>query len=51
MLAGLALVEAAGGVATTYTKGATLLDRRPVLACAPQLEAAITEAAGFPLDR
>lgn len=51
VLAGLALVEAAGGIATTYTKGATLLDRRPVLACAPQLEAAITEAAGFPLDR
>ena len=50
VLAGLALVEEAGGVATTYTKGATLLDRRPVLACAPQLEAAITEAAGFPLD-
>ena len=51
VLAGLALVEAAGGIATTYTRGATLLDRRPVMACAPQLEAEIIEAAGFPLDR
>ncbi len=51
VLAGLALVEAAGGLATTYTKGATLLDRRPVLACAPQLQATIVEAAGFPMDR
>jgi myo-inositol-1(or 4)-monophosphatase len=51
VLAGLALVEAAGGVATTYTRGATLLDRRAVIACAPQLETAVVEAAGFPLDR
>ena len=51
VLAGLALVEAAGGVATHYTRGATLLDRRPVLASAPQLESVVVEAAGFALDR
>lgn len=50
VLAGLALVEAAGGVASRYSKGATLLERRAVLAMAPQLEAAIVEAAGFPVD-
>jgi len=50
VLAGLALVAAAGGVATTYTRGATLLERRPVLACAPHLQVAIEEAAGFAVD-
>ncbi len=50
VLAGLALVAAAGGVASCYTKGATLLERRPVLAAAPQLEAAVVAAAGFPVD-
>jgi myo-inositol-1(or 4)-monophosphatase len=50
VLAGLALVEAAGGVASRYTNGATLLDRRPVLATTKHLQAAIEEAAGFPMD-
>lgn len=50
VLAGLALVEAAGGVATRYTNGATLLDRRAVLACAPHLQVALEEAAGFAVD-
>ena len=51
VLAGLALVEAAGGLASCYTRGATLLERRPALATAPGLQGAIEEAAGFSLDR
>jgi myo-inositol-1(or 4)-monophosphatase len=50
VLAGLALVEEAGGIASRYTRGSTLLERRPVLAMAPQLQAAIEEAAGFTVD-
>ncbi len=50
VLAGLALVEAAGGIASRYTRGATLLERRPVLATTPTLQQAVEEAAGFPVD-
>ena len=50
VLAGLALVEEAGGVASRYTKGASLMDRRAVLATTPGLQRAVEEAAGFPVD-
>ncbi len=50
VLAGLALVEAAGGVASHYSKGASLTEPRAVLATTPGLLAIVEEAAGFPLD-
>lgn len=51
VLAGLAIVAEAGGLATTYERGATLLERRAVIATAPHLLGAVEEAAGFTLDR
>jgi len=51
VVAGLALVEVAGGVASRYTAGATLLERRPVLATTPGLLSAVQDAAGFAVDR
>jgi myo-inositol-1(or 4)-monophosphatase len=49
VLAGLALIEAAGGVSSRYTRGSTLLERRPVLGTAPALRAVIEDVAGFPI--
>lgn len=50
VLAGLALVEAAGGVATHYTRGASLIEPRAVLATTTALREVVEEAAGFTLD-
>lgn len=50
VLAGLALVEAAGGVASHYTRGAGLVEPRGVIATTRALRAAVEAAAGFPLD-
>lgn len=50
VLAGLALVEEAGGIASRYSRGSTLLERRPVLATAPEIRAEIEAVAGFPVD-
>jgi myo-inositol-1(or 4)-monophosphatase len=51
VLAGLLLVAEAGGRATRYTAdGFTLLDRRAVLASAPQLEGLVSRASGLALS-
>jgi myo-inositol-1(or 4)-monophosphatase len=49
VLAGLHLVQEAGGIATPYAEGASLLDRRAVAAATPGLEGLIAELTGLPL--
>ncbi|MCB2054723.1 MAG: inositol monophosphatase [Geminicoccaceae bacterium] len=44
-LSGLILVEEAGGLATRYTDGHTLLDRRAIAACTPGIAGHIRDAA------
>ena len=49
VLAGLILVEEAGGLATVYRKGHTLLDRRAIAATTPGLADAVTAISNIPL--
>ncbi len=49
VLAGLILVEEAGGLATVYRKGHTLLDRRAVAATTPGLADVVTSISNIPL--
>jgi myo-inositol-1(or 4)-monophosphatase len=49
VLAGLLLVQEAGGVASDYTEGATLLERRGVAASAPGIADAVGAVSGLPL--
>jgi myo-inositol-1(or 4)-monophosphatase len=49
VLAGLILVEEAGGLATAYRSGHTLLDRRAVAAVTPGLAGVIKEISSIPL--
>jgi len=49
VLAGLLLVQEAGGRASDYAEGATLLDRRAVAASAPNIAATVGAIAGLSL--
>lgn len=49
VLAGLLLVQEAGGLASDYAEGATLLDRRAVAASAPKIAATVGSIAGLSL--
>jgi len=49
-LAGLLLVEEAGGRANRFLDGAGLMEGNPVLAAAPGVADALSKAIGIPLD-
>ncbi|MDX6751299.1 inositol monophosphatase [Geminicoccaceae bacterium 1502E] len=51
VIAGLLTVEEAGGRATDYTDGATLLDRRAVAAAAPGIAPLVERASGIAMAR